>query len=80
MMTVEDLERLVEADARRLDAFARVTEHHGTELGIAATKAAAVHVGDVAELAGLTEDAIAAAEEAARQRGSAGYLIELVLP
>ena len=35
---------------------------------------------DVTELAGLSDDSIAAAAEAARQRGVDGYLITLVLP
>ncbi len=47
---------------------------------LADTNDAAVHFGDVTELQGLSEDAIAAAREAARQRGLDGYLITLVLP
>ena len=44
---------------------------------LAAAKGAAVHVSDVAELDGLSDDAIAAAAETATQRGLDGYLIEL---
>lgn len=47
---------------------------------LAAAKGAAVHVTDVAELDGLSADAIAAAAEAATTRGLDGYLIELILP
>ena len=39
-----------------------------------------MHVTDVAELDGLSDDAIAAAAEAATQRGLDGYLVELILP
>lgn len=44
------------------------------------TNAAALHITDPAELDGLTEDAVAAAAEAARAAGREGYLITLVLP
>jgi len=47
---------------------------------VADTNAAAVHVGTREELAGLPDDAVAAAGEAARARGLDGYLITLVLP
>ena len=40
----------------------------------------AVHVTDVAELAGLATDTISAAQEAARARGLDGWLLTLVLP
>jgi peptidyl-dipeptidase Dcp len=44
------------------------------------TNEAALHLTDVADLDGLSDDAIAAAREAARGRGLDGYLITLVLP
>lgn len=40
----------------------------------------AVHVTELAELEGLPEDAVAAARQAAADRGLEGYLIELQLP
>ena len=46
----------------------------------AATEAAAVRVGDVAQLDGLGEEEVAAAARAAADRGVEGYLITLVLP
>jgi peptidyl-dipeptidase Dcp len=46
----------------------------------AETNDLAVQVGRAAELAGMPDDAIAAAGEAARSRGSDGYLITLELP
>ncbi len=47
---------------------------------LADTNDAAVHFIDVTDLEGLSADAIAAAREAALQRGLDGYLIALVLP
>ena len=47
---------------------------------LADTNAAAVQVTDVADLAGLPEGAIAAARQAAEDRGLDGWLIELILP
>ena len=47
---------------------------------VADTAAAAVHVETAEELAGLPDDAVAAAREAARARDLPGYLITLVLP
>lgn len=44
------------------------------------TNASAVHVLDVSDLAGLPDDAIAAAREAAAGRGLDGFLLELQLP
>ena len=55
------------------------TTRFGTNL-LADTNDAAVHFDDRSELAGLDDDAISAAAEAARQRGLDGYLITLVLP
>ncbi|NEK85508.1 M3 family metallopeptidase [Blastococcus saxobsidens] len=45
-----------------------------------ATEAAAVHVADAPELAGLGEEEVAAAARAATDRGLDGYLLTLVLP
>ena len=47
---------------------------------LADTNDAAVHFVDAPELDGLSDDAIAAAREAAGQRGLDGYLITLALP
>lgn len=47
---------------------------------LADTNASAVHVTDVADLDGLPEGAIAAAHQAAQDRGLDGWLIELILP
>lgn len=47
---------------------------------LADTNASAVHVTDVADLDGLPEGAIAAAHQAAQDRGLEGWLIELILP
>ncbi|MFN2472413.1 MAG: M3 family metallopeptidase [Sphingomicrobium sp.] len=44
---------------------------------VAATKDSALHVTDKAALAGLSEDAIAAAAEAAKERKLAGYVLPL---
>ena len=46
----------------------------------AATDAAAVQVGNVSELDGMSEDAVSAAAEAAVARGKDGYVLPLVLP
>ncbi len=47
---------------------------------LADTNELAVAVDDVADLAGLPEDKVAAAAEAARARGMDGYLLTLILP
>ncbi|MFP5334020.1 MAG: M3 family metallopeptidase [Actinomycetes bacterium] len=47
---------------------------------LAETNDLAVHVTSAEELEGLSEDAVAAAAEAARGRGLDGYLLTLVLP
>jgi peptidyl-dipeptidase Dcp len=70
-----DQDRLRELNAE----LATLSAEFSTRL-LAATKSAAVQVTDAAELDGLSEDAIAAAAEAARQRDLDGHLIELVLP
>ncbi len=70
-----DQDRLRELNAE----LATLSAEFGVRL-LAAAKGAAVHVSDVAELDGLSDDAIAAAAETATQRGLDGYLIELILP
>jgi peptidyl-dipeptidase Dcp len=67
--------RLAEINLELADCSTRF----GNQL-LADTNDAAVHFVDAAELDGLSEDAIAAAREAARQRGLDGYLVTLVLP
>ncbi|HEY5878234.1 MAG TPA: M3 family metallopeptidase, partial [Nakamurella sp.] len=62
------------------EQLANVTTRFGQNL-LAATEAAVVVVDDVAELDGLSDDAIGAAAAAAADRGLAGkYVITLVLP
>ena len=69
-----------QAELRELNVeLAGLSAEFGVRL-LAATKGAAVQVIDVADLDGLSEDAIAAAAEAARSRDLDGYLIELILP
>lgn len=69
-----------QAELRELNTeLAALSAEFGVRL-LAATKGAAVQVGDVRELDGLSEDAVAAAAEAARHRDQDGYLIELILP
>ena len=60
-------------------ALADASTDFGTRL-LADTNDSALHLVDVADLEGLSEDAVAAAQEAARARGLEGYLITLVLP
>jgi peptidyl-dipeptidase Dcp len=74
---------LGEQDQDRLRALNAELATLSTEFGVrllAAAKGSAVHVTDVAELEGLSDDAIAATAEAATARGLDGYLIELILP
>ncbi len=74
---------LDEADQDRLRGLNAELATLSAEFGVrllAAAKGSAVHVNDVAELDGLSDDAIAAAAETATQRGLDGYLIELILP
>ncbi len=74
---------LDETDQDRLRALNAELATLSTEFGVrllAAAKGSAVHVTDVAELDGLSDDAIAAAAEAAGARDLDGYLIELILP
>ena len=74
---------LDEDDQDRLRALNAELATLAAEFGVrllAAAKGSAVHVTDVAELDGLSDDAIAAAAETAAQRGLDGYLIELILP
>ena len=74
---------LEEADQDRLRELNAELATLSTEFGVrllAAAKGSAVHVSDVAELEGLSADAIAAAAETAVRRGLDGYLIELILP
>ena len=74
---------LDEADQDRLRGLNAELATLSAEFGVrllAAAKGSAVHVTDVAELDGLSDDAIAAAAETATQRGLDGYLVELILP
>ncbi|MCL3861918.1 M3 family metallopeptidase [Actinotalea sp. K2] len=70
----------VQAELREINARITTLESTFGRLLLADTNAAAVLVQDVAELDGLPADAIAAARQAAADRGhAAGYLIELML-
>jgi len=85
---LEDFERsgvaLEPADKERLRALNAEISSLESQFGrtlLAEQNASAVLVEDVTELDGLPEDAIAAARQAAADRGHAsGYLIELQLP
>jgi peptidyl-dipeptidase Dcp len=69
-----------QARLREINAeMARLTTEFKNDL-LADTVEAAVHVSDRAELAGLSDGAIAAAAEAAKGRGLDGYLLTLSLP
>ena len=71
----EDASRLREYNAE----LASLCTSFSNQL-LADTNDSAVVVTDAAELAGLSEDAIAAAREAARSRGIDGYALTLILP
>ncbi len=70
-----DRERLRELNAR----ISTASTEFGNRL-LAAANAAAVHVTDREELAGLAEDAVEAARAAAESRGLEGYLLTLASP
>ena len=74
-LSEEDQERLRSIN----EELSTATAAFGNRL-VAETNDLALHVEDRDELEGLSDDAIAAAEEAARTRGVDGYLITLVLP
>jgi peptidyl-dipeptidase Dcp len=75
--------RLSDEEAQRLREYngelAKLTTEFGQRL-LADTNDLAVVLTDPAELSGLSEDAIAAAAEAARTRGVEGYALPLGLP
>ncbi|MGN6128945.1 MAG: M3 family metallopeptidase [Nocardioidaceae bacterium] len=70
-----DRERLRDLNAR----ISTATTEFGSRL-LAAANAAAVHVTDREELAGLADDAVDAARAAAESRGLEGYLLTLASP
>ncbi|WP_214402014.1 M3 family metallopeptidase [Pseudonocardia lacus] len=75
--------RLGPAEQARLRELNAELSALSTEFGsklLAGANDAAVHVTDVAELDGLSADAISAAATAAKARGLDGYLITMVLP
>jgi peptidyl-dipeptidase Dcp len=75
--------RLGAAEQDRLRALNAELSALSTEFGsrlLAEANDSAVHVTDVAELDGLSPDAISAAATAAQGRGLDGYLITMVLP
>lgn len=75
--------RLDGAEQDRLRALNTELSALSTEFGtrlLAEANDAAVHVTDVAELDGLSPDAVSAAAQAATARGLDGYLITMVLP
>ena len=69
----------VQAELRELNARITTLETAFGQRLLADQTDSAVLVSDVAELDGLPSDAIAAARQAAADRGQVGYLIELVL-
>jgi len=71
----EDASRLREYNAE----LATLCTSFSNQL-LADTNDSAVVVTDAAELTGLSEDAVAAAREAARSRGIDGYTLTLILP
>ena len=71
----QDQDRLREINAE----LAELSTRFGLNL-LADTNAAALHLRDVAELDGLSADAVDAAAAAAAARGLDGYLLTLVLP
>ncbi|MGI5126788.1 M3 family metallopeptidase [Pseudonocardia sp. CA-107938] len=71
----EQQDRLRELNAE----LSALTTEFGNRL-LAEANDSAVHVSDVAQLDGLSADAIAAAAKSAADRGLDGYLITLVLP
>jgi peptidyl-dipeptidase Dcp len=74
-LDAEDQGRLSELNLE----LAELSTQFGTNL-LADTNDSAVLFSDAAQLAGFSEDALAAAAEAARGRGLEGFLITLVLP
>ncbi|WP_104523822.1 M3 family metallopeptidase [Blastococcus atacamensis] len=75
--------RLDDAGRARLSELNQELSELSTSFGQnlqLATEAAAVGVADAAELAGLSEEEVAAARRAAADRGLDGYLLTLVLP
>ncbi|HET9501780.1 MAG TPA: M3 family metallopeptidase [Marmoricola sp.] len=74
-LSVRDREQLMALNAR----LAELGAQFGNRL-LDDTNDLAVHVTDVAELDGLSDDAVEGAAEAARARGLDGYLLTLVLP
>ena len=71
------------ADRDRLSALNRRLSEAGARfkrLLVDGTKANAVHVTDVADLDGMSEDALASAAASAEEQGLEGWLIPLVLP
>jgi peptidyl-dipeptidase Dcp len=74
-LDAEEQHRLRELNS----ALATLSTEFGARL-LADTNDSAVSVTDLDELDGLSEDAVAAAREAALSRGLEGYLLTLVLP
>jgi peptidyl-dipeptidase Dcp len=75
--------RLGPDEQRRLRELNAELSALSTEFGsklLAEANDSAVHVSDVAELDGLSPDAVSAAQQAAEARGLDGYLITMVLP
>ncbi len=60
-------------------ASARLQTQFGQKL-LAAAKAGALHFADAAPLAGLSEQQLAAAQEAAKDRKVGGYVVQLITP
>ena len=70
----------VQAELRELNTRITTLETSFSQTLLTETNESAVLVTDPADLDGLPEDAVAAARQAAADRGEEGYLIELGLP
>ncbi len=72
------LDDAAQARLRELNAEIAALETEFTQVVVAGRNAAAVHVTDEAQLAGLADDAKAACRAAATRRGLDGWVLELV--
>jgi peptidyl-dipeptidase Dcp len=71
------LEPAKQAELKKLNTKLSTLESKFTQTLLAAAKAGALHVTDKAALAGLSDDQIAAAAEAAKERKVEGYVLPL---
>jgi peptidyl-dipeptidase Dcp len=71
------LEPQKQAELKKLNTQISSLETRFSQTLLAAAKAGALHVTDKAALAGLSDDQVAAAEQAAKERKVAGYVLPL---